>query len=122
MPTAARSSDRQRACKLTAPGWPVLFYIHGGWLQLGSPNGISAAALLGENEFQCIVVCPAYRLNVFGFLASAELLGEGAVPNCGFWDQRMALEWTWKKISYFGGNSACITVGGYSAGECGEID
>jgi carboxylesterase type B len=36
--------------------------------------------------------------------------------NYGFWDQRLALEWTWQNISYFGGNQSNITMGGYSAG------
>lgn len=102
-------------------GWPVLFYIHGGWLQHGTPNATNAVSLLGETACQCIIVCPAYRVNVFGFLAS-EVLGQDgagcdAVGNFGFWDQRLALEWTWKWISYFGGDPSCITVGGYSAGE-----
>lgn len=70
----------------------------------------------------CIIVCPAYRLNVFGFLACNELQeearrnGEDVVGNYGFLDQRLALEWTYKNASYFGGNAGEITVGGYSAG------
>ncbi|TKA77307.1 hypothetical protein B0A49_03276, partial [Cryomyces minteri] len=64
---------------------------------------------------------PAYRLNVFGFLASRELEEEAtssgaATGNAGFWDQRLALEWTHKNISYFGGNANNITICGYSAG------
>jgi carboxylesterase type B len=57
------------------------------------------------------VVKPGYRLNVLGFLASADVPG-----NFGFWDIRLALEWTYKNISYLGGNPRNITVGGYSAG------
>jgi carboxylesterase type B len=37
--------------------------------------------------------------------------------NQGFWDQRMALEWTSKYVHFFGGNAANITVAGYSAGK-----
>lgn len=37
--------------------------------------------------------------------------------NYGFWDQRLALEWTYKNISYFGGDASNITVAGYSAGK-----
>ena len=36
--------------------------------------------------------------------------------NLGFWDQRMALQWTYENINYFGGNASNITIGGYSAG------
>ena len=62
---------------------------------------------------------PAYRLNLFGFLSSEELIGGPSDPcgaNYGFWDQRLALEWTYENIEFFGGNRANITMAGYSAG------
>jgi carboxylesterase type B len=91
-------------------------------LQFGTPNIFSAAALLGETGFDAIVIMPAYRLGVFGFLYSSELeqdaasVGETSVGNQGFWDQRMALEWVGENISLFGGNKFEITIAGYSAG------
>ncbi|KAF2719192.1 alpha/beta-hydrolase [Polychaeton citri CBS 116435] len=104
--------------------WPVLFYIHGGFLQWGdanmSPQGL--APLLDAESgsaFEAIIVQPAYRLNLFGFLASKELQNEStedSVGNLGFWDQRAALEWTCRNISLFGGDQDNITVAGYSAG------
>ncbi|KAL2835716.1 Alpha/Beta hydrolase protein [Aspergillus pseudoustus] len=102
-------------------GWPVLFFIHGGFLQFGSPNSFHAAALLGETDMNAIVVTPAYRLGPLGFLYSSELENDAAsvgetVGNHGFWDQRMALEWTRDNISVFGGNGSEITLTGYSAG------
>jgi len=74
--------------------------------------------MLSETSAKAIVVMPAYRLNLFGFLASSKLLEEvdDFSTNNGFWDQRLALEWTWKNISYFGGDASNITIGGYSAG------
>ncbi|KAF2674848.1 paraben-hydrolyzing esterase precursor [Microthyrium microscopicum] len=101
-------------------GWPVYFYIHGGFLQMGNVNSGNPTAFISEIS-KCIVVKPAYRLNVFGFLASTKITfdqstSQGGVGNFGFWDIRLALEWTFKNISYFGGNPANITVGGYSAG------
>jgi len=36
--------------------------------------------------------------------------------NFGFWDQRLALEWTYDNIASFGGNRNNIIVGGLSAG------
>lgn len=99
-------------------GWPVLFWIHGGFLQFGSPMDSDPCNMLAETECKAIVVAPGYRLNLFGFLASPELAD--ACPdfttNAGFWDQRLALEWTWQNISYFGGDASNITIGGYSAG------
>ena len=64
---------------------------------------------------------PVYRLNVFGFLACQELLDEvaaegGSVGNLGFWDQRLALDWTYGNIERFGGNKHNMTLGGMSAG------
>ena len=97
-------------------------YTDGGWLQFGTPNQQNLTAMLGETECQCIIVCPAYRVNLFGFLASREIQQEAVarsepVGNFGFWDQRLALEWTFKNISCFGGDAAHITIGGLSAGE-----
>ncbi|KAL4921301.1 Alpha/Beta hydrolase protein [Aspergillus aurantiobrunneus] len=102
-------------------GWPVLVFIHGGFLQFGTPNSFSVASLLGETDLSATIVMPAYRLNVLGFLYSSELEQDAAsvgepVGNHGFWDQRMALEWTKDNIGLFGGNGSQITLAGYSAG------
>ena len=89
---------------------------------MGSPNGGNLSAFLSETECRCIVVMPAYRLNIFGFLCSEDLVEEsskGSDPygaNFGFWDQRLALEWTYNNIKCFGGNHNNITLAGYSAG------
>ncbi|KPI34374.1 putative esterase/lipase [Cyphellophora attinorum] len=104
-------------------GWPVLFYIHGGFLQFGSASkSVDAMAqMFQETDLNAIVVGPAYRVNLFGFLASKELSWEAkkeqeSVGNMGFWDQRTALEWTADVIGAFGGNPNNITIAGYSAG------
>ncbi|GFG20286.1 uncharacterized esterase/lipase C417.12 [Aspergillus udagawae] len=102
-------------------GWPVFFFIHGGFLQFGTPNTFSAAAFLGETDFNAIIVMPAYRLGVLGFLSSSEIEQDAAsagetVGNHGFWDQRLALEWTRDNIALFGGNPLQVTISGYSAG------
>ncbi|GIZ42228.1 hypothetical protein CKM354_000550400 [Cercospora kikuchii] len=111
------------AGKRPGAGWPVYFYIHGGFLQWGSPNfgPESLVPLLTETAFEAIIVAPAYRVNVFGFIASTELRDEARAfgeptGNQGFWDQRLALEWTARNIEAFGGNAQNITIGGYSAG------
>nr|RBQ97398.1 hypothetical protein FVER53263_12634 [Fusarium verticillioides] len=104
-------------------GWPVCFYIHGGFLQVGTSNTKpeDLVSLLNESAFRAIMVLPSYRLNVFGFLASKALAAEAssngeATGNYGLWDQRLALEWTHENIRLFGGDRSNITVAGYSAG------
>lgn len=107
-----------------ANGWPVYFYLHGGFLQNGNPNWdhmMDPTDLIDKVGAKCIFVVPAYRLNLFGFLCSKELAEEGQRDgepsgNYGFWDQRMALEWTHANIGSFGGDPSNITCGGYSAG------
>ncbi|GFF59971.1 uncharacterized esterase/lipase C417.12 [Aspergillus udagawae] len=96
-------------------GWPVFVYYHGGFLQFGDANyenDLDFTELIYSHGAKCIFVAPMYRLSVLGFLASADLNH----ANFGLWDQRMALEWTYKNISAFGGNSESIGIGGYSAG------
>ena len=104
-----------------AGGWPVLIYIHGGWLQYNTPNNefFNAAEMYDDDEFaeKYILVTPGYRLNIFGFLSCQELLEENPQnSNFGFWDQRMAIEWVYENIADFGGDPEKITVGGISAG------
>lgn len=88
-------------------------------MQWGSVNDRpeAMAPLMSETGFEAIIVAPAYRLNLLGFMASKELQDEAVkvgevAGNLGFWDQRMALEWTAKNIGHFGGNASNITVGG----------
>jgi len=60
-----------------------------------------------------------YRLGPFGYLASQELISEAngaSVGNYGLLDQRLALQWVQKYISYFGGNPNQVTIYGESAG------
>jgi carboxylesterase type B len=91
--------------------------LDGGFLQFGSPNSGSPVSLLSLQSARFIVIKPAYRLNIFGFLSSYDVARTSdSAGNFGFWDLRLALEWTYKNCSYFRGNPTAITVGGYSAG------
>jgi carboxylesterase type B len=102
-----------------AGGWPVVFKIHGGFLQVGESEEGSPVDLFAGTPMRAVWVCPGYRLNLFGFLASHELTmaapGE-PIGNLGFWDQRLALEWTAKNIHLFSGDASNLTAAGYSAG------
>ncbi|KAI4718734.1 carboxylesterase [Aureobasidium sp. EXF-10727] len=105
-------------------GWPVFFYLHGGFLQWGNANWkpSSLMPLLGKSAFRAIVVLPSYRLNALGFLTGkafateATTAQEAVFGNMGLWDQRTALEWVHSNIVNFKGDSGNITVAGYSAG------
>src|SRR5690606_4448326 len=64
---------------------------------------------------KAIVVTIAYRLNVFGFLAT-EAMARAGHANAGLQDQQMALRWVAEQIGAFGGDPAQVTVFGESAG------
>lgn len=86
-------------------------------MQYGSNNYDDPSALLRDTDVKCIFVSPAYRLGIFGFLASKQLWDDSSsAANFGFWDQRLALEWTYENIEHFGGDKNNVTVGGLSAG------
>jgi carboxylesterase type B len=103
-------------------GWPVVFFIHGGWLQVGDAmqdHVYDPEDLFTSTDHPRIIISPTYRLNLLGFLAGQPLADaheDEAPGNYGFWDQRMALEWTAENVKHFGGNANNVTVGGLSAG------
>lgn len=101
-----------------AKNLPVMVYIHGGSLQTGQPwyGDYSGEGLAKEDV---IVVNMGYRLGVFGYYASDELIREsphGTTGNYGMLDQIKALEWVRDNISAFGGDPGNVTLSGESAG------
>lgn len=69
-----------------------------------------------------IFVSLAYRVNLFGFLTSKEIvaeqkaMGHNPILMQGFQDQRIGLQWIHKYIHLFGGDRNQITLSGESAG------
>lgn len=62
-----------------------------------------------------------YRLSIFGFAASSEIIQEqtdAGLRGCNFAirDQKVGLQWVSQNIAAFGGDPAKITIGGQSAG------
>ena len=95
---------------------PIAFWIHGGGYMAGyayerefNPEALAAMGM--------VVVAPAYRLGMLGFLAHEWLNDEsGLCGNYGLMDLALALRWTARNAVAFGGDSQNITVLGQSAG------
>ena len=97
---------------------PVVVYIHGGSLTTGQSyyqdyNGETFA----KNGVVYITI--AYRLGIFGYLATEELADESpnkTTGNYGLLDQIQALKWINENVGAFGGDASNITIAGESAG------
>jgi para-nitrobenzyl esterase len=65
-----------------------------------------------------VLVTINYRLGVFGFLATTDLVNEGggSAGNYGLMDMVAALHWVHDNISKFGGDAGNVTIFGESAG------
>ncbi|KAF7330244.1 Carboxylic ester hydrolase [Mycena venus] len=98
---------------------PVLVWIHGGaWTILSSSSPafdptriIQRSVAIGK---PIIFVSMNYRLNTFGYLASAAMLPEDL--NAGLSDQRLALQLLQRNLKEFGGDPSKVTIWGQSAG------
>lgn len=105
-------ASAKRASKL-----PVMVWIHGGGFAAGagSEPRYTNSALVTKG---IVLVTINYRLNVFGFLASEDLMQEGGghAGNYGLMDQAAALRWVKANIAEFGGDPGNVTIFGESAG------
>ena len=96
---------------------PVMFWIHGGGYNSGS-----ASEPRHNGDFLpakgVVLVTINYRLGVFGFLDTEELMkeGDGAAGNYGLMDMIAALRWVQGNIAKFGGDPENVTIFGESAG------
>ncbi|XP_060248095.1 carboxylesterase 3 isoform X5 [Meriones unguiculatus] len=90
---------------------PVMVWIHGGSLMVGSATSQDGSALAAYGDV--VVVTVQYRLGVFGFLST----GDKHMPgNRGLLDVVAALRWVQGNIAPFGGDPNCVTIFGNSAG------
>ncbi|KAJ8716856.1 hypothetical protein PYW07_003483 [Mythimna separata] len=91
---------------------PVMFYLHGGFLIIGSGNSDK----LGPDfllDHDVVLVTINYRLGVLGFLSFDT---EETPGNAGLKDQVAALKWVKKNIAKFGGDPDNVSIFGQSAG------
>ncbi|KAL2854322.1 Alpha/Beta hydrolase protein [Aspergillus pseudoustus] len=99
---------------------PVGFWIHGGGFSNGGGGDqrynlsfiVEQSVKIGK---PIIGVSINYRLSLWGFLHSNEVVGEG-ITNLGLRDQRLALQWVQENIAAFGGDPKKVTIWGESAG------
>lgn len=89
---------------------PVVVYIHGGGLFVGSGAMLLARSLTMHD---IVSVTFNYRLGAHGFLCLRNKIIPG---NAGLRDQLAALRWLKKNIRAFGGNPNNVTLAGYGAG------
>ncbi|KAK5739901.1 hypothetical protein LTR17_004997 [Elasticomyces elasticus] len=99
---------------------PVLLWMYGGGFRQGSNrdpefNTSYMVQTSMQTGHPLIVVSINYRLSAFGFIASQEAAGNGAL-NIGLQDQRQALRWIQENIRGFGGDRSRVTIWGESAG------
>ena len=97
---------------------PVMVWFHGGGYAVG---GGSAPWYDGTNfaaRHDVVAVTVNHRLNLFGFLYLAELMGEGFADSgaAGMLDCAAALAWVRDNISTFGGDPGNVTIYGESGG------
>ncbi|EJD48329.1 carboxylesterase [Auricularia subglabra TFB-10046 SS5] len=97
----------------TSTNLPVKVYIHGGFLQFGSPHGVAHQAQYVACERGEVRVNIGYRLSAFGFISSDRPYLPG---NYGFKDQWLALDWVRENIASFSGDPSNVQVLGLSAG------
>ncbi len=97
---------------------PVMFYLHGGGFTTGSASapGVDGTQLARHGDV--VVISINHRLNLFGFLYLAELVGPDYANsgNVGMLDCVAALRWVRQNISAFGGDPDNVTIFGQSGG------
>lgn len=102
---------------------PVVVWIHGGAYLTGSNSNATKFGGHMCRQADIVVAAIQYRLGAFGCVDFASLSGARGRfdTNCGTWDQVAAVNWVIENIADFGGDPACITLMGESAGACSVL-
>ncbi|KAM9481189.1 carboxylesterase 3 isoform 1-T5 [Clarias gariepinus] len=95
----------------TSEKLPVIFWIHGGGLNMGGAIEYDGSVLAAYQNI--VVVIIQYRLGILGYFSTGDKYAQG---NWGFLDQIAALKWVQQNIESFGGDPQSVTIGGVSAG------
>ncbi|XP_076135959.1 fatty acyl-CoA hydrolase precursor, medium chain-like [Alosa pseudoharengus] len=90
---------------------PVMVWIHGGALVMGSASFYDGSVLAAYQNV--VVVLIQYRLGLLGFFSTGD---DNAPGNWGLLDQVAALQWVQENIQSFGGDPSSVTIFGESAG------
>lgn len=97
---------------------PVMVWIYGGGYVAGATSEPRQDGVYLAHK-GVVVVSMNYRLGIFGFFVSPELVAESpqhAAGDYGLMDQTAALRWVQKNIEQFGGDPKNVTIFGESAG------
>ena len=97
---------------------PVLVWFHPGAYSSGTSNEIESDGARLSRRGDVVVVTVNHRLNAFGHLFLAELIGEEFADsgNVGLLDLVLALRWVRDNVTAFGGDPGNVTVFGQSGG------
>ncbi len=97
---------------------PVMVWLHGGGFEAGTGSMRLYDGTNVARRGDVVVVTINHRLNLFGHLHLADLLGEDFLgsANAGFLDVVAALQWVRTNIAGFGGDPGNVTIYGQSGG------
>lgn len=91
----------------------AVFFNPGGWSQGGNSDPRYNMSFIIRQSMEMgqpfLAVSPNYRLSLFGFLYSQEVIDAG-ITNLGMLDQRLALYWIQENIEAFGGDPSKVTI------------
>jgi para-nitrobenzyl esterase len=96
---------------------PVMVWLHGGGFEYGTAVGkiFDGTALAKRGN---VLVSLHHRLNVFGYLHLADIMGKeyAGSGTAGMQDIVFALQWIKDNIEFFGGDPQNVTIFGESGG------